>query len=258
MTGKLSHLAAEMNPTFKVFVPSLNRQVLFRSFLVKEQKLLLVAKEATENQVEAITGAICQLIQNCVKEDIDVNSLPSFDIEYIFVQLFISSTGKKKSDAWYRCKNAVKDEEGKEHQCGEINKIEIDLSKAHILGSEIKTGIIEINSETINAIKMRYPTFDELVAHDLHLRNGNQEAAFELYGKCLVNVIKKDNELLILGEDYEAVDAVELLEYFPGPSFEKVTEFFTDVPVLVGEAPYSCKKCDVKSTVKLRGLEDFF
>lgn len=257
MAGKLVSLAQEMNPTFKVLIPSLNRTVKFRSFLVKEQKLLLVAKEAKENQVEAITNAVTQLIQNCVKEDIAIDELPAFDIEYIFVQLFMSSTGKKTSNAWYKCKAKVG--EGEEAvECGEINKVVVDLKKAHVPGSAIRTGFIDVNSESIEKIKLRYPTFDEVVEYDMAVSEDRVDDAFSLYGKCLVNVFKKGGELLALGEDYEADDAVELLEYFPGDVFTKVREFFTISPSLTGEADYKCKKCGHESVLKLRGLEDFF
>lgn len=255
MAGKLVNLAQEMNPTFKVFIPSLNRQVKFRSFLVKEQKLLLIAKEAKENQIEAITNAVTQLIQNCVKEDIDVTALASFDIEYIFVQLFMSSTGKKTSNAWYKCKAPIGEEKV---ECGEINKVVVDLKSAHIPGSEIKTGFIDVNSETISKIKLRYPTFDEIVEYDLAIAEDRHDDAFSLYGKCLVNVFKTDDELLVLGEDYDADDAVELLEYFPGNVFQQVIDFFTKSPTLTGETDYHCKKCGHTSVLKLRGLEDFF
>jgi hypothetical protein len=257
MAGKLVSLAQEMNPTFKVLVPSLNRSVKFRSFLVKEQKLLLVAKEAKENQVEAITNAVTQLIQNCVKEDLDITQLPSFDIEYIFVQLFMSSTGKKTSNAWYKCKAPIGEGDEKK-ECGEINKVVVDLKKAHVPGSAIRTGFIDVNSETIEKIKLRYPTFDEMVDYDLAVAEDRHDDAFSLYGKCLVNVFKKGGELLVLGEDYEADDAVELLEYFSGDVFTKVTEFFKDSPSITGETEYHCKKCGNKSNLKLRGLEDFF
>lgn len=257
MAGKLVTLAQEMNPTFKVFVPSLNRSVKFRSFLVKEQKLLLVAKEAKENQVEAITNAVTQLIQNCVKEDISIDELASFDVEYIFLQLFMSSTGKKVSNAWYKCKAPVGEGEEK-RECGEINKVVVDLKKAHVPGSAIRTGLIDIDSETIEKIKLRYPTFDEIVDYDLAISEDRHDDAFALYGKCLVNVFKKGGELLVLGEDYEAEDAVELLEYFHGDAFAKVMEFFTQSPSITGEADYHCKKCGHKSVLKLRGLEDFF
>ncbi|MND22631.1 T4 bacteriophage base plate protein [compost metagenome] len=264
--GKLQDLAVSSAPTFKCLIPSTGKMVKVRSFLVKEQKLLLMAKESDSNATDAIVGAVTQLIQNCVLEDLDVSKLPSFDVEYMFVQLFINSTASKQTTAHYQCRADKLDEAGlpavDEHgdhiKCNEINKVRIDLSTAKIPTSEIKSGIIEVNSDTIDKIIFKYPSFEQMTTITSSVASDNLDNAFLTYGNCLKTIYKKDGSMMAFGEDFDALDAVEFLEYMPGPVFEKITEFFNEAPTVTADVQFKCKTCGNEAELKLRGLEDFF
>ena len=264
--GKLQELAVSSAPRFKCLIPSTGKIVNLRSFLVKEQKLLLMAKEADSNATEAIIGAVTQLIQNCMLDELNVSTLPSFDVEYMFVQLFMNSTASKQTTAHYQCRaekkdidgNAVIGDDGEPVKCNDINKVRIDLSTAKIPVSEIKTGVIEVNSETIDKIVFRYPSFEEMTKIESSLASDQLDAAFQIYGKCMVSIYKKDGELMVNGEDFDIDDAVEFLEYLSGMVFEKITEFFSDAPTITADINFKCKTCGNEAELKLRGLEDFF
>lgn len=264
--GKLHDLAVNSAPRFKCLIPSTGKMVQLRSFVVKEQKLLLMAKEAENNASEAIIGAVTQLIQNCVIGDLDISKLPSFDVEYMFVQLFMNSSATKTTFAHYQCKADKKDADGnvmldKDEiplPCNEINKVKIDLSVAKIPVSDIKDGVIEVRSETIDKIVFNYPSFDQSTKIESALASENIDAAFHTYASCLKTIYKKDGEMMVLGEDYDVDDAVEFLEYMSSEVFEKITSFFNDAPTITAEVPYKCKTCGTEAQLKLRGLEDFF
>lgn len=264
--GKLQELAVSSAPRFKCLIPSTGKLVRVRSFLVKEQKLLLMAKESENDAGEAIINAVTQLIQNCVIDDVDVSKLPSFDVEYMFVQLFMNSTASKTSFAHYQCKANKKDEHGVDLldannepiQCGDINKVKIDLSSAKIPVSEIRNGIINVNSETIDKIVFQYPSFDQMTKIETSLASENIDAAFTIYGKCMRAIYKKDGTMLAADEDYDVEDAVEFLDYMPSEVFEKITEFFNEAPTITAKVEFKCKKCGNEVDMKLRGLEDFF
>lgn len=264
--GKLHDLAVSSAPRFKCLVPSKAKIVNVRSFLVKEQKLLLMAKEAETEGLTAIVSAVTQLLQNCVLDDLDVASLPSFDVEYMFVQLYMNSTASKHSYAHYQCRadrkdesgNVILDATGEPTPCNEINKIKIDLAQAKIPTSDIKDGVINVNSSTIDKIVFRYPTFDQMTTIDVGQTTDNMEAGFRVYAECLTTIYKKDGTMLVAGEDYDTDDAIEFLEYMGGNVFEQVTEFFTNGPTITAEADFKCTACGNETKLQLRGLEDFF
>jgi hypothetical protein len=264
--GKLQELAVSSAPQFKCLIPSKGKTVKVRSFLVKEQKLLLMAKEAENDSGEAIINAVTQLIQNCVKDDLDISTLPSFDVEYMFVQLFMNSSASKSSFAHYQCKAHKKDETGQdiidEHGnpvlCNDINKVKIDLSTAKIPVADIKDGVITVNSETIDKMIFTYPSFDQMTKIESSLASDNIDAAFQIYAKCLQAIYKKNGTMLAAGEDYDVDDAVEFLEYMSGEVFEKITEFFNEAPTITANVEFKCKTCGNEAELKLRGLEDFF
>lgn len=264
--GKLQDLAVSSAPTFKCLIPSTGKTVKLRSFLVKEQKLLLMAKEAESDQANAIINAVTQLIQNCVIDDLDISKLPSFDIEYMFVQLFMNSTASKFTFAHYQCRADKTDEngvvlldgDGDPHKCNEINKVRIDLSTARIPTDEIKSGIIEVNGTVLDKIIFVYPTFDQMTKIESSLASENLDTAFRIYASCMTSVYKKDGTMLAAGEDFDIDDGVEFLEYLSGSVFEKITAFFNEAPTISSDIEFKCKACGHEMELKLRGLEDFF
>jgi len=96
-------------PLYEIYIHSLGRKVKFRPFLVKEEKILLIAKEAKES--EAAKLAICQIIQNCAAEPLDVETLPLFDVEMLFVKLRAKSVGESVKLV-FNCKNEIAGEDG--------------------------------------------------------------------------------------------------------------------------------------------------
>lgn len=264
--GKLHDLAVSSAPTFKCLIPSKGKTVKLRSFLVKEQKLLLMAKESEGEGLSAIVGAVTQLLQNCVMDDLDVSSLPSFDVEYMFVQLYMNSTASKHSTAHYRCMahkkdetgNPILDDNGEPVVCNDINKVKIELGKAKVPVADIKDGIVTVNSNTIDKIVFKYPTFEQMTTIETAMAGDSMEAAFRTYGDCMITIYKKDGTMLAHGEDYDTDDAIEFLEYMAGSVFEKVTEFFNERPTISADVEFKCKICGNETNLQLRGLEDFF
>lgn len=266
--GKFADLAMTALPTFKCLVPSLGKTKTLRSFVVKEQKLLLIAKqsEGDGNSIDGIVDAVTQLIQNCVVDDLKVSELPAFDIEYMFIQLSMHSTGTRRTKAHFRCLAPVKDEEGKAIidsegnavLCEEPNQVFIDLASAKVPTADIRTGIIEINNKAFDKLILTYPTFEQSARHDLALANDDPDGTFRMYGECLKFVYKADGTVMALGEDYQVDDAIELLEMLPGDQFEKVSNFFEKIPTVTAELDFKCRKCNHESKINLRGLQDFF
>jgi len=265
--GKLASLALDSLPTFKCLIPSLGKTVTMRSFVVKEQKLLLIAKQSESDKLEGVVNAVSQLIQNCITiGDINVSELPSFDIEYMFIQLFMHSTGTSKTKTFYLCKNPVLDEDGKpklndeneEITCDQPNGVVVNLKDAKVSTSEIQTGIIDVKSSTIDKLILKYPNFEQITRHDISIADEDVDTTLKVYAECMTYVYKADGTVLKLGEDYDIEDAAEMLELLSKQIFDQVMGFFMNIPSITGHTDFVCRKCNHKAKIGLRGLNDFF
>lgn len=265
--GKLASLALDSLPTFKCLVPSLGKTVTMRSFVVKEQKLLLIAKQSESDQLEGVVNAVSQLIQNCITiGDVTVSELPSFDIEYMFVQLYMHSTGTSQNKTFYLCKNPVLDAEGQrtfndaneEITCDQANGVVVNLKEAKVATNEIQTGIIEVKSSTIDRLIFKYPNFEQITRHDIAIADEDVQSTLTVYAECMTYVYKADDTVLKFGEDYDTEDAAEMLELLSKPVFDQVMGFFMNIPSITGHSDFTCRKCGHKAKIELRGLNDFF
>lgn len=266
--GKLANLALDSLPTFKCLVPSLGKMITLRSFVTKEQKLLMIAKQSEgDDQLDNIVNAVTQLIQNCVTVgDVDISTLPSFDIEYIYIQLHMHSTGTTSSKSFYLCKAPVLDEEGNPKlndekepiTCDQANGVVVSLKEAKVSTSEISNGIITVGSATIEKLILKYPNFEQITRHDVAIAEDDIDATMQVYAECMAYLYKADGSVLKYGDDYEASDALEFLELMPQTVFDEVIAFFTNIPSVSGHADFTCRKCGHNAKIELRGLQDFF
>lgn len=266
--GKLANLALDSLPTFKCLVPSLGKMITLRSFVTKEQKLLMIAKQSEgDDQLDNIVNAVTQLIQNCVTSgDINISELPSFDLEYIYIQLHMHSTGTTKSKAFYLCKAPVLDAEGKPTlneadepiTCDQANGVVVSLKDAKVATSEISSGVIDVKSATIEKMILKYPNFEQITRHDIGLAEDDIDATMQVYAECMTYLYKVDGSVMKIGEDYDSADALEFLELMPQTIFDQVIGFFTNVPSVSGHADFTCRKCGHHAKIELRGLQDFF
>lgn len=264
--SKLKDLAVAAAPTFKCLIPSTGKTVKLRTFLVKEQKLLLMAKESEGDSGEAIVTAVMQLLQNCVLDDLIIANLPSFDVEYMFVQLFRNSTASKTSVSHYQCRahkhdaegKPVLTEEGEPVLCNAINKVTIDLSKAKVDPNTIKTGIITVGADNLDKLILKYPSFDQMTQIESNLASDKLDNVFKTYASCLTHIYKTDGVIWALGEDYTIEEGVEFLEYLSSEVFEQITEFFTEAPTVTSTVEFKCSECGNAGELNLSGLEDFF
>ena len=130
------------HPIFEVYLTSLNRNVKFRPFLVKEEKILLMAKES--DSVEDVTKAIKQIISNCILEDIDVDALPTFDIEMFFINLRIQSVSETSAMV-YTCNNIVSAEGEEPVECGNKIDFNLDLRNVKYITDPSHSNIVKVS-----------------------------------------------------------------------------------------------------------------
>lgn len=230
-------------PVHEFYVKSLDRNVKFRPFLVKEEKILLIAKEGKDG--EAIKQAIMQIIQNCVLEPLEVDKLPLFDIEMIFVKLRAKSVGESVKMV-FNCQNEV---DGA--VCDTNTEYTLNLENVRYEIPEGHNPKVMITDKM--GVKLKYPTLGSIPSADL-------EDPYQLMLDSLIDNI----EFVFDGEQvYKIVDAteqeqVDFIESLSRESMEKIENFFKSSPKVVLEDNVKCKKCGFEHTLHEEDLLDFF
>jgi hypothetical protein len=225
-------------PTYELELPSTSEKVEYRSFLVKEEKMLLIARESNERS--EIIRALRQIINNCViTPGFNVDTHPTFDLEYIFLQL--------------RCKSVdnfveivVNDSEDQQ-----TYKIKVDLSKVQIKRDEKHDHKVKINDKM--GIIMSYPT--PVLSEKLKKYNTITEVTYQLVLNCIKEVYDEEN--VYSWNEHSAKEKEEFLDRLDVESYDKIKGFFATMPTLHHEETYKNSLGNEKK-VRFETLEDFF
>tara|TARA_B100000575_G_scaffold294637_1_gene312496 strand:- start:12972 stop:13682 length:711 start_codon:yes stop_codon:yes gene_type:complete len=227
-------------PKFKLKLPSDGRTVNYRPFLVKEEKILLIATETGE-QAELIT-AIKNIIKACT--DIkDVENLTTFDIEYVFLQIRTKSVGESV-DVSVTCPD---DGETQVNVSIPLDQIKVIKTKGH--KKEIKL------SDTV-VMTMRYPSLDIFV--EMNFQDGDQgvDQIFKMAANCIESIA--DTEQVYECKDLPKEEITSFLDQMTSEQFKKVQNFFETMPKLSHTVKVKNPNTDVDSDVVLEGLASFF
>jgi hypothetical protein len=231
MLPKINH------PVFDFTIPSTNKKMSFRPFLVKEEKLLLMAK-ASEDPAD-IFKSIKQIINNCCLDDVNVNDLAIFDMEYLFIKLRAISVNDTVEVSY------------RDNEDDEIYKFEIDLNKVEVLFPEKAEKQIKINESS--GIIMKWPTtsiFDELQQIE-----ENDSYFFNLVLSCIDKIYDEDS--VYNAKDYSKKELEEFLDNCNVNVYSKINEFVTKAPQLNYKIEYKNSKGTDREIV-LKSLTDFF
>lgn len=233
-------------PTYELKLPSNKKKIKFRPFLVKEEKLLLLAME-TKDPVQ-IQETTKQVIKECTFGDIDVELCPPFDLEYILLQLRIKSVGEKSSVS-LKCSS-----------CDATNSMEVDLTKIDVIKKENQSNEIKL-TETMGVV-MRYPT----IADSSSLGSSEEgveetkavsaEKTIDMIASCIEVIF--DKEKVYKTKDFSRNEVIEFVENLSQGMFQKVAAFFEDMPALRHTLEFKCVKCGSDNKVNIKGMQDFF
>lgn len=232
-------------PHYDFVVPSTGKKIQFRPFLVKEQKILLIAL-ASKNEVE-ILNSIKQVISNCIiTKDFNINELASFDLEYFFIQLRVASVGKLVQ-AQFVCDNPLNDEE----KCGNILKISYDITQTKVDKNPKHSNKIMLTDDV--GVVMKYPS---LGMFDSERKVEDIEYLFSLITSCIDYVF--DKETVYKSSDYKPEELSSFVENLTKEQFDKIEEFFDTMPVVKQVIAHKCSKCGFEHSLPLEGLQSFF
>ena len=230
-------------PTYHLVLPSIEKEITYRPFLVKEEKLLVLALESEDTK--QITTAIKAVIKACIlTKGIKVDTLPTFDIEYLFLNIRGKSLGESIDV------NVV---------CPDDNKtqvqVTIDLDDIKVVKSEDHTNQIKVDDDIM--IEMKYPSLNEFIKSNFDFKDGNQmDQSFELIAQCIDKIYTEDE--VWAAEDCTKKEINEFLESMNSSRFKGIEEFFTTMPKLSHTVKVKNPKTKVESDILLEGLASFF
>ena len=228
-------------PEYTLVIPSTDEEVKFRPFLVKEEKVLLIAQETGGEQ--SLYHAIKNLVETCCFGKVDVDALPLFDIEYIFIQIRAKSVDEI-AEVMVICPDD-----------GETEiKIKVDLTKLNIEMDEKHDARIQL-TENIG-ILMSYPTMDLVEQYAVTGTPEPTEQLFKMIAECIYQIW--EGEEVHDAMDYTMKDKLAFIDSLNHDQFEKIQNFFETMPTLKHEIEVTNPKTKKKSTVTLSGMNDFF
>ena len=233
--------AINQSPKYKVTIPSLKKQVFFRPFLVKEQKILLMAME-TQDQ-ELILKSMVDTVSACLEEPIDSNLFTTFDVEYMFTKIRAKSVGET-ADVLIMCE-----------ECNESNEVKINLDEIEIKDVETPPDIVLNDQYTL---RLKYPKYNALI-HDV-LGNQNEITFTDLLFKTSLQTLDKilTNEEIIDLNDESEEEKIKFLDNLNSEQFKKIMDFVQSIPKLTHNVDFTCNKCDHANHQQLQGMQDFF
>ena len=226
--------------TYELTLPSSDVQVKYRPFLVKEEKILLMAMES-ENAGE-ITKALKEIVHACTFGSVNVEALPTFDIEYIFLNVRAKSVGEM-------AKLKLKCPDDNETYAS----VEVDLSKVEVQVDDEHSNTIQINDK-IKMI-MKYPTIDSFDP-SVDATTLKTEQLFDVIAGSVYEIY--DGETVHKASDYSKEEMNKFLDSLTSDHFAKIQKFFNTMPRLQHELEVENPKTKVKSKVMLSGLQSFF
>lgn len=223
-------------PSYSLTIPSSKRKVNFRPFLVKEQKILLMAMESQDN--DQILKAISDTLKSCIDEQISDAELATFDIEYLFTQIRSKSVGET-TKLNLMCSS-----------CKTNNEVQVNLSEINV--DITQDTVIKLNDTY--SLEMRYPSYydvSKIEAKD----NSTTDEIMQLCKLCLSKILTEDEQINVLDETEEEIQT--FLESLTTDQFDKIVTFVMNLPKLTKKVNFKCIDCEKDNEIVVEGLQNF-
>jgi hypothetical protein len=230
-------------PTYELELPSTGETIRYRPFLVKEEKLLVIALESEDTK--QITTAIKSVIKNCIlTKNIKVESLPTFDIEYLFLNIRGKSVGEELEV------NIICPDDGETQVPVKINLDDIKVQK-----NEEHTNRIKLDDSIM--MEMKYPSLDQFIKNNFDFNDKNaMDQSFDLIASCIDKIFTEDE--VWSTADVTKKELNEFLESMNSSQFKDIEKFFETMPKLSHTIKVKNPNTEVESEVVLEGLASFF
>ena len=230
-------------PTYELELPSTGETIQYRPFLVKEEKLLVIALESED--IKQITAAIKTVIKNCIiTKNIKVESLPTFDIEYLFLNIRGKSVGEELDV------NIICPDDGETQVPVKINLDDIKVQK-----NEEHSNRIKLDDSIM--MEMKYPSLDQFIKNNFDFSNKNaMDQSFDLIASCIDKIFTEEE--VWTTSDVTKKEMNDFLESMNSSQFKDIEKFFETMPKLSHTIKVTNPVTEVESEVVLEGLASFF
>ena len=232
-----------VTPTYELVLPSTGKTIKYRPFLVKEEKVLVIAMESEDTK--QITNAVKTVIKNCVEtRGIKVETLPTFDIEYLFLNIRSKSVGEEIDV------NIIYPDDGETEVPVTINVDEIQVIK-----NDKHNNCIKLDANIMMVRK--YPSLDQFIKSNFDIsNNANIDQSFDLIASCIDKIFTEEE--VWTSSDVTKKELVDFLDQMNTNQFKEIEEFFNTMPKLSHKVQVKNPKTSVESEVVLEGLASFF
>ena len=227
-------------PTYELVVPSTGEEIRYRPFLVKEEKILLMAMESGDNK--EIIRAIQDIVKECTYDKLKLSTMPMFDIEYLFLNIRAKSVGEITT-LRLKCPDDEKT----------TVKVDVNLTEIEVQTDKNHTNKIELTDEM--GIMMKYPTIDSFAGDMSEINASNM---LEVISGCIDSIYDKGGEEVFEAKDQTKKELIEFIEQLNSKQFKNIQGFFDTMPKLKHTIKIKNPKTKKESEVVLQGLNYFF
>ena len=228
-------------PTYELEIPSTDQKIKYRPFLVKEEKILMMAMESKSSA--DITQAVKDIVMECTFNKVNISNMPMFDVEYIFLNIRSKSVGEVS-----KLKLLCPDD-GKTYA-----DVELNLNEVKVQVGDDHTNKIELDKNM--GMIMKYPTIDSF--SETGIRDINPSNMLEVITTCIQQIYEENGKKVYETKDQTKKEITEFIEQLNTKQFKDVQKFFETMPKLKHEITIKNPKTKKESKITLTGLNDFF
>ena len=228
-------------PTYELEIPSTDEKVKYRPFLVKEEKILMMAMESKASA--DITQAVKDIVKECTFDKVKIDTMPMFDVEYIFLQIRSKSVGEVS-----KLKLLCPDD-GKTYA-----DVELNLNEVKVQVGDDHTNKIDLGNDM--GMIMKYPTIDSF--SETGIKDINPSNMLEVISTCILQIFEKKGEKVYDTKDQTKKEVTDFIEQLNTKQFKDVQKFFETMPKLKHTIKIKNPKTKKESEITLTGLNDFF
>ena len=228
-------------PTYELEIPSTDEKIKYRPFLVKEEKILMMAMES--KNVSEVVRAVKDIVSECTFNKVNIDLMPMFDVEYIFLNIRSKSVGEV-SKLKILCPDDKKT----------YADVELDLNKVNVQVGEDHTNKIELGNGM--GMIMKYPSIDSF--KDSGIRDINASNMLEVISTCILQIFEEEGKKVYDPKDQTKKELTDFIEQLNTKQFKDVQKFFDTMPKLKHEITVKNPKTKIESKITLSGLTDFY
>ena len=228
-------------PTYELEIPSTDEKIKYRPFLVKEEKILMMAMESKKSS--DIVQAVKDIVSECTFNKLNLGTMPMFDVEYIFLNIRSKSVGEVS-----KLKLLCPDDEKT------YADVELDLNEVKVQVGDNHTNKIALGNGM--GMIMKYPTIDSF--SETGIKDINPGNMLEVISTCILQIYEEEGKKVYDTKDQTKKEVEEFIEQLNTKQFKNVQKFFETMPKLKHEITIKNPKTKKESNITLTGLNDFF